>query len=209
MPPSLSVRIRQESDITVPEVKSQPPGGVVADVLISLIAVTVLVFFITKRALAIKNWKKVPFLVWGTYNASNKRNHNVDRWIFFANGEHFKYTVVLGIFVDSWLFVFITGILKYGVDLNSSYAVCSAALFLCLTFYMTAKIYVVRNDTKPRLKSKLYIFNTFVVIILYLVVAIVNLIYRITRIDDGVCIIGMQRGAMVALLGFDTFVNMD
>ncbi|KAI4600526.1 hypothetical protein KJ359_000881 [Pestalotiopsis sp. 9143b] len=131
MPPSLLGRVSQEDDITSPEVKSQPPGGVVADVLILLIAVTLLAFFI----------------------------------------------MVLGIFVDSWLFVFTTGILKYGVDLNSSYNVCSASLFLCLTFYVITKIlfyiflveraYVVRNDAKPRLKSKLYIFNTFVVICLY------------------------------------------
>lgn len=189
MPPSLLGRVSQEDDLTIPEVKSQPPAGVVADVLISLIAVTLLAFFITKRALSIKNWRKVPFLVW----------------------------VVLGIFVDSWLFVFTTGILKYGVDLNSSWNVCSAALFLCLTFYVITKIlfyiflveraYVVRNDAKPRLKSKLYIFNTFVVIFLYLMVAMVNMTYRVTRIDNGVCIIGMQRPAMVTLLGFDTIVN--
>lgn len=57
----------------------------------------------------------------------------------FANHEC-RATVVLGIFVDSWLFVFTTGILKYGVDLNSSYNVCSASLFLCLTFYVITKI---------------------------------------------------------------------
>ncbi|KAF7534881.1 hypothetical protein G7054_g5810 [Neopestalotiopsis clavispora] len=140
MPPSSSVHIRQESgDITVPEVKSQPPAGVIADVLITLIAVTLLVVFI----------------------------------------------IVLGIFIDSWLFVFITGVIKYGVDLNSSYDVCSAALFLCLTFYMTAKIIKIEALDIQHFCSD----------------------HRITRIDNNVCIIGMQRGAMVALLAFDTFVN--
>lgn len=58
----------------------------------------------------------------------------------YVTNHKCRATVVLGIFVDSWLFVFTTGILKYGVDLNSSWNVCSAALFLCLTFYVITKI---------------------------------------------------------------------
>lgn len=52
MPPSLLGRVSQEDDLTIPEVKSQPPAGVVADVLISLIAVTLLAFFISMTTFA-------------------------------------------------------------------------------------------------------------------------------------------------------------
>lgn len=40
--------------------------------------------------------------------------------------------VVFAIFFDSWLFVFVTAILKFGVGLNTSFGVCQGAILLCL-----------------------------------------------------------------------------
>ncbi|KAK6193350.1 hypothetical protein LQW54_012558 [Pestalotiopsis sp. IQ-011] len=114
MPPSLLGRVSQEDDITSPELKSQPPGGVVADVLISLIAVTLLAFFI----------------------------------------------MVLGIFVHSWLFVFTTGIIKYGVDLNSSYNFYLTTLFLMPLRCLYSLKDIPQTPSNIRLRSM--VMRTFV-----------------------------------------------
>lgn len=61
-----------------------------------------------RRVSAIKEWNKLPLVVW----------------------------LVFAIFVDSWLFVFVTAILKQGVGLNSSFNVCSAGIFVVSDFQL-------------------------------------------------------------------------
>jgi hypothetical protein len=74
MPPSSSVHIRQESgDITVPEVKSQPPTEVIADVLITLIAVTLLVVFISTSP--------IPILVLRTMESRHLSSDSFELWL--------------------------------------------------------------------------------------------------------------------------------
>jgi hypothetical protein len=48
--------------------------------------------------------------------------------------------VVFAIFGDSWVFVFVTAVLKHGVGLNSSYGLCSSGIILCLVCYVTTKV---------------------------------------------------------------------
>jgi hypothetical protein len=48
--------------------------------------------------------------------------------------------VVFAIFIDSWMFVFLTALLRYGLGINTSYGLCSSAIYLCLVFYVTTKI---------------------------------------------------------------------
>jgi hypothetical protein len=50
--------------------------------------------------------------------------------------------VVLGIFIDSFLFVFLTAVVSQGLGVNDSKAVCSAAISLCLAFYVTTKVMI-------------------------------------------------------------------
>ncbi|KAI0137309.1 hypothetical protein BJ170DRAFT_711411 [Xylariales sp. AK1849] len=167
----------------------EPPAGTVVGVLVTLVAISILSSFLTQRFLAIKAWRKVPFIVW----------------------------LVLSIYADSWLFVFITAVLKHGMGLNTSYGLCSSAILLCLVCYVTTKMvylflveraFIVRNGTKPRLESKLYIFNSFGMLTIYLIVSIINFIFRITRVDKGQCVIGMRREAMLPLITFDLLVNI-
>jgi hypothetical protein len=42
--------------------------------------------------------------------------------------------------------------------------------------FLVEKAYIIRGSTKPRLKSKLYLFNSFGMVGVYVVVAIVNFI---------------------------------
>ncbi|KAH7014267.1 uncharacterized protein B0I36DRAFT_389218 [Microdochium trichocladiopsis] len=152
-------------------------------------------------------------------------------------------TIVFAIFLDSWLFVFVSAILKFGVGLGTSFGICQGAILLCLVCYVTTKLiyiflvekavgshpihlsaslyfdlatndvqrqYIIRQSSvpKPRLKSKLYIFNTFGMLGVYTIVSILNFIFRITRQRDGECIIGMQRVAMIPLITFDLLANV-
>ena len=49
-------------------------------------------------------------------------------------------TVIFAIYVDSWLFVFATAILQFGIGVDSALSVCGAAILLCLVFYVTTKV---------------------------------------------------------------------
>ncbi|KAK6070911.1 hypothetical protein SCUP515_08128 [Seiridium cupressi] len=68
--------------------------------------------------------------------------------------------------------------------------------------------FVVRNGAKPRLQSKLYCFNSFGMLGVYIIVSLLNFIFRITRLENGLCIIGMKKIAMVPLITFDLLVNI-
>jgi hypothetical protein len=55
--------------------------------------------------------------------------------------------LILGIFIDSFFFVFSTAIVSQGLGVNNSETICSAAIALCLAFYVTTKV-VGNMDTK-------------------------------------------------------------
>ncbi|KAF7536002.1 hypothetical protein G7054_g4903 [Neopestalotiopsis clavispora] len=158
---------------------AEPLGALVVDVMISMLSIAVLSIFLTRRISAIQSWRKLPFVVW----------------------------LVFAIFIDSWLFVFVTAILKQAVGINTNYMLCSSAILLCLICYVTTK-FVVRNGVKSRLQSKLYIFNSFGMLSIYFIIAVLNFIYRINRIDNNICYIGMKRPVLVPLISFDLVVNI-
>ncbi|KAI6778768.1 uncharacterized protein J7T54_007420 [Emericellopsis cladophorae] len=59
------------------------------------------------------------------------------------------------------------------------------------------------------MRSRLYLFNSFGMISVYIVVVTMNFVFRITRMDhNGQCIIGMERLAMIPLITFDAVVNV-
>ncbi|KAH6848359.1 hypothetical protein B0I37DRAFT_406114 [Chaetomium sp. MPI-CAGE-AT-0009] len=124
-------------------------------------------------------------------------------------------SVVFAIYTDSFMFVFATAVLQFGFGAGYSGAACETAILLCLVCYVTTKInpflsgYIIRSSNKkPRLKSKLYIFNSFGMIGAYCLVVVPNFVLRFARVEDGECIIGMQRPAMIPLIVFDLLVNV-
>ncbi|KAK4156674.1 hypothetical protein C8A00DRAFT_12430 [Chaetomidium leptoderma] len=172
---------------------SEPLAGLVISVVLSMLSISVLSAFTTQRFLAVKTWKQLPCV----------------QWLVFA------------IYADSFLFVLATGILQLGFGVSYSGAVCDAAILLCLVCYVTTKVslliymflvekaYIIRSSNKkPRLKSKLYIFNSFGMIGAYCVVVVPNFVLRFARVENGECIIGMQRPAMIPLIVFDLLVNV-
>jgi hypothetical protein len=48
--------------------------------------------------------------------------------------------VVFAIYIDSFLFVFATSVLKFGFGVEYSASACEAAILLCLTCYVTSKV---------------------------------------------------------------------
>ncbi|KAL2126266.1 hypothetical protein VTI74DRAFT_1297 [Chaetomium olivicolor] len=172
------------------EGSSEPLSGLVISVVLSMLSISALSAFMTQRYLAVKTWKQLPAV----------------QWLVFA------------IYVDSFLFVLATGILQFAFGVSYSGPVCESAILLCLVCYVTTKLiymflvekaYIIRSSNKkPRLKSKLYLFNSFGMIGAYCIVVVPNFILRFARVENGECIIGMQRPAMIPLIVFDLLVNV-
>ncbi|EKG19309.1 hypothetical protein MPH_03172 [Macrophomina phaseolina MS6] len=158
--------------------------------ILSLVTLTILAICITRRVEKISKWHRLPITGW----------------------------LIIIIYFDSFLFVFVTAMFK-DVGINESQGICEGAILLCLVCYMSTKIfiytflvekaYIVRGSHKPRLHDKLYIFNAFGLIIPYVAIVILNFVWRIAYINkSGTCIIGMQKKAMLPLITFDVVINV-
>ncbi|KXH27938.1 hypothetical protein CNYM01_04538 [Colletotrichum nymphaeae SA-01] len=126
---------------------------------------------------AIKDWRPLPWTRW----------------------------LVLFIYLFSCLFVFGSWVfqLLFLAELRMDFIPCSAAGILCLTAYVVIK-HVIRGTTKSRLKSKLYVFNAFVMLTTF------NFVSRGSRYDkeNDVCSIGLERTILLPVIFFDAVVNV-
>ncbi|KAK4207021.1 hypothetical protein QBC37DRAFT_104763 [Rhypophila decipiens] len=192
-PPMMATSIfsRDPTALSPDDEYKEPLSGMVISVMLSIISVAIISSFTTQRVLAVKTWGRLPFV----------------QWLVFA------------IYTDSFMFVFATAILQFGFGVDHSMPVCEAAILLCLVCYVTTKIliymflvekaHIIRSGNKKlRMRSKLYIFNSFGMIGVYCGVVVLNFIYRINRVENGQCIIGMQKLAMIPLIVFDLLVNV-
>ncbi|KAF2738283.1 hypothetical protein EJ04DRAFT_560870 [Polyplosphaeria fusca] len=168
-----------------------PVAGSVISVMISMVTFGVLAVCLTRRLQNIAKWRSLPL-------AS---------------------LLIIIIYLDSTLFVFVTAIIARGLGINESLGICDGAILLCLICYMSTKVliyyflvekaYIIRGSRLPRLKTKLWLFNFFGMIVPYLIVIVLNFIFRIAYISDkGVCIIGMKKISMYPLIIFDVIVNV-
>ncbi|KAL1620560.1 hypothetical protein SLS56_009586 [Neofusicoccum ribis] len=142
-----------------------------------------------------------------------RRVQNVHRWSTLPLGAWY---IVL-IYVDSFLFIFITTVFK-DVGLNETMTICRGAILLCLTLYLSTKVcvylflvekaYIVRGSNIPRYRDPLYVLNITGAMAPYGVLAILNIIWRFSRIDNGTCVIGMEKKALLPLIVFDVAVNI-
>ncbi|KAI0130601.1 hypothetical protein F4814DRAFT_444743 [Daldinia grandis] len=101
----------------------RPLAGTVITVILSFAAITILSCFITQRSLAVKAWSRLSLVT----------------------------LLVFAIYVDSWAFTFGSSIVDYGIGVDSNLGVCSAAILLCLFFYVTTKVYC-KNGTRSKLE---------------------------------------------------------
>ncbi|KAF5345416.1 hypothetical protein D9757_013483 [Collybiopsis confluens] len=129
---------------------------------------------------------------------------------------------ILVVFLDSWCFFISTGILLFGVGLESNDTICAQGIDVCIAFYASSKIavyffliekvYVVWSPMiggRARLKSPVYIF-CLIVVSLYAAVVIVMIIGRLhfLRQGDGVCFMGLKPFSSWAILGYDIAINI-
>ncbi|KAG9240333.1 hypothetical protein BJ878DRAFT_546356 [Calycina marina] len=167
-----------------------PTEGKVVSVILSMISVVMLSLLLARRVAATPDWGKVPFT----------------RWITFA------------VYVDSIIFIIASTILERAFGVNTSYQICDAAILLCLTCYLTTKallflflvekVYIIQRVRKPRLRSPLYCFNVFCLIVPYIGIIVLNFVYRIASFNkNGICIIGMERISVMPLIIVDACVN--
>ncbi|KHO01983.1 uncharacterized protein MAM_00984 [Metarhizium album ARSEF 1941] len=175
---------------TVPTgVEQVPAAGRVLGMVVSLLSTSILALFLTQRCLVIRSWSRVPIVVW----------------------------LVFAIYTDSYIFVFASAMLQHSIGLNASFRTCDSAILICLVCYVTTKFiylflvekaHIIRGTPKKRIRSRLYMFNSLGMIAVYLAVVILNFLFRIAKLDDGECVIGMKSFAMIPLISFDTVVNV-
>ncbi|EPS38667.1 hypothetical protein H072_7630 [Dactylellina haptotyla CBS 200.50] len=162
-----------------------PPVGKVIMTFLIMITLTALSVCFTQRILLIRSWRSLTAVRW----------------------------YILAIYVDSFMFVFSVGLITLGFGVNKSIAHCSAAVVMCIVFYETTKVVIekvrlVRNAWLARRKDKLFLFNSFGMLIPYTVVCTLSLAYRVSYFKDGVCRIGMKTFALVPVVAFDAIVNV-
>ncbi|KAE9402887.1 hypothetical protein BT96DRAFT_990727 [Gymnopus androsaceus JB14] len=125
------------------------------------------------------------------------------------------------VLLDSWLFVFSSGILIFGVGLELNAAVCSVAVDICIAFYATSKIlvyfYLIERvhivwapvEGRSRLRSPVDVI-CFITVSLYAVVIALLIAGRISflRSGDDSCVIGLKAMASIPLLAYDLYINV-
>ncbi|KAJ7679366.1 hypothetical protein DFH06DRAFT_1316292 [Mycena polygramma] len=126
---------------------------------------------------------------------------------------------ILLVFLDSYLFLFSAAMLMFGVGLQMNKTACAAGIYLCVLFYssskvliyafLTEKVYIVWDTTRPRLRSPVYLVCLGTVL-LYAVVIIIMLIGRVDefRPGDRACVIGLKPIASIPLLTYDLYINV-
>ncbi|KAI0900837.1 hypothetical protein F4806DRAFT_491725 [Annulohypoxylon nitens] len=172
----------------VPSSVPPPPlASTVIGLILFVTAISILSWFITQRALAVKTWWHLPSVAW----------------------------LIFTLYIDSWSFVFATGIINYGVGIDSNEGVCSAAILSYLFCYITTKLiymflvekaFMIRDGPKRRLESKLYLFNSFGMLTVYGIMSILNFVYRDARLEKGRCIIGIGRQGLIPFIALNVVV---
>ncbi|CAE6436499.1 hypothetical protein ACGC1H_004522 [Rhizoctonia solani] len=126
---------------------------------------------------------------------------------------------VILVLADSWIFVFLSGVLVLGAGLSKDDMSCSLGIYACIALYVLSKIltygfliekvHVVWGGAhQPRLKSPVYRI-CLITVTPYVVVIALMLLGRIAFIrNDGACVIGLKRLASLTLLIYDLYINI-
>ncbi|KAK2007241.1 hypothetical protein LZ32DRAFT_58446 [Colletotrichum eremochloae] len=167
----------------------EPRAGKVSSIIIAMLSACLVASLFVVRWHSVKDWRILPWTMW----------------------------LVLLIYFFSFLFVFGTSIIQFGYGADLNFHTCSAATFFCLGGYVATKFiylfmveraHIIRQTRKTRLKSKLYLVNSFGMLGVFVLIVIVNFIFRITHFEDGICIIGMEQPVILPLISFDAAVNV-
>ncbi|KAJ7472550.1 hypothetical protein FB451DRAFT_1398761 [Mycena latifolia] len=126
---------------------------------------------------------------------------------------------ILLVFLDSYLFLFSTGILVFGVGLQLNATACAAGIYLCILFYttsklliysfLTEKVYIVWDTQRRRLRSPVYLVCA-ITVGLYIAIILIVFLGRVEqfREGDGACVLGLRPSASLPLLSYDLYINI-
>ncbi|KAF8475666.1 hypothetical protein BDZ91DRAFT_188796 [Kalaharituber pfeilii] len=167
-----------------------PLAGFIFSIVLAMTAISVLSFCIARRSKAFHHLKTLPLARW----------------------------LILGVYVDSWIFVFSSTVLQSSLGLDSSHNACDVAILLCLVCYLTSKVilyfflvekvWIIRGSRQARMKDMLYLFNSLGMLLPYCIVISLTFVFRRADISSGECRIGLRLPANVPLLVFDICINV-
>ncbi|KAJ7775763.1 hypothetical protein DFH07DRAFT_799666 [Mycena maculata] len=163
---------------------------------IHFLGVTILTFFFSRRLLG-----------------EDLNSKQVWAWLTWTR------ICALLVFMDSYLFMFSSGLLIFSVGLERDTNACAAGIYLCVSFYTTSKVliyaflsekvYIVWDTGRSRFRSPVYLICAGTVL-LYLGIIILLVWGRIAefRQGDGACVIGLKPTASLPLLAYDLYINI-
>ncbi|KIY62462.1 hypothetical protein CYLTODRAFT_426897 [Cylindrobasidium torrendii FP15055 ss-10] len=128
---------------------------------------------------------------------------------------------LLLVFIDSWLFLFSSGILIFGVGLDVEESICEAGIHFCIIFYSTSKfliyaflierVYIVWSTATivGRFQSRVYII-CLITVCTYGAVILSMFVGRVHyfREGDRACVIGLKVFSSLPLLSYDLYMNV-
>ncbi|KAJ6525958.1 hypothetical protein B0H19DRAFT_1275837 [Mycena capillaripes] len=124
---------------------------------------------------------------------------------------------ILLVFLDSYLFLFSSAILIFGVGLQMNETACATGIYICVLFYasskvliyafLTEKVYIVWDTGRKRMRSPVYLVCMGTVL-LYAAVIIIMIIGRVDEFRPGDGVIGLKPTASIPLLSYDLYINL-
>ncbi|KAJ8090016.1 hypothetical protein PM082_018595 [Marasmius tenuissimus] len=128
---------------------------------------------------------------------------------------------ILLIFLDSWLFMFTSGILIFGIGLETDRRACQAGILTCVAFYATSKIliycflvekvHVVWSPTAvpgERWRSPIH-WICFTSLLIYSAIVTLMVIGHVVEWkEDQICTIGLKAFSSIPLLSFDLYITI-
>ncbi|KAJ7350703.1 hypothetical protein DFH08DRAFT_115654 [Mycena albidolilacea] len=180
----------------MPHTDFPTPGLQVLSAFIHFIGITLLTFFFSRRLFA--------------EELTTRRGWASLTWPRLC---------ILLVLIDSYLFMFATGLLIFGIGLQESTTTCSITIALCIAMYtgskvliyafLTEKVYIVWANDIKRLRSPMYLI-CMGTILAYVVIIAVLFMGRIAtfRPGDDACVIGLKPSASLPLLSYDLGINL-
>ncbi|KAK8071249.1 hypothetical protein PG997_011452 [Apiospora hydei] len=176
------------SDLPLPLTSRRPAYGIyfepepryakVSGIVVSVLASSACASFFLFRFAQVKSWRSLAWTTW----------------------------ILLAIYFDSYLFVMASAVLHFSFSLNEYHSLCEAATLLCLLAYLSSK-YTVWGSGVPRYKSKPYLIHFAILTGALFACWIILIIFRFSRLENGLCIIGIQQSVMIGPLAVDVVCN--
>jgi len=167
----------------------EPLSARLIGILFTLFTAGACAALFSHRVAAVRSWSRLPYI----------------RWLVILQ------------YAGAFLYTVFSSIIQYGFNADDDMEVCNASAAVCIMLYAIMKgllylfladrLHVVRSSHKSRKQSKLFLVHTIGIGICIVVLAIIFILLRMHYIQDGVCIIGVQRVMMIIGVTFDALIN--